>query len=63
MGLRILYYISKLAEYYSADEVSYSWLSIYYHFFSIAIVSSRNRVFLRTYYHFESIHKITAGHR
>ena len=62
IGLRTPYYISKFAENCAADKVSHSWPSIYYHFFGIAIVSSRNRVFFRTYQHFDRIHKITARH-
>ena len=49
IGLKISYYISKFAENCSADKVSYNCPSTYYHFFSIAIVNSRNRVFFRTY--------------
>ena len=45
IGLIISYYISKFAENYAADKVSYSWPSIYYHIFGIAMVSTRNRVF------------------
>ena len=62
IGLRTSYYISKFAENCAADKVSYSWPSIYIHFFGTAMISSRNRVFFRTYQHFERIHKITARH-
>ena len=62
MRLRTSYYISKFAENCAADKVSYSWPSIYYHFFGIAMISSRNMVFFRTCQHFERIHKITARH-
>ena len=38
-------YISKYVESCLADQISFIGPSSYYHFFSIAIVSSKNRVF------------------
>ena len=43
-------------------KVSFSSPSSYYHFFGIAIFSSRNRVFFRTFLYFKSIHKISVRH-
>ena len=42
--------------------MSFSWPSSYDHFFGIAIFSSGNRVFFRTFLYFESIHKIFVRH-
>ena len=40
----------------------FSWPPSYYHFFGIAIFSSGNIVFFRTFLYFESIHKIPVRH-
>ena len=37
-------HISKFTENCSADKMSHSWPSIYYHIFGIDMVSARNRV-------------------
>ena len=54
--------ISKFVENCFADKVLLSWPSSYYHFFGIAIISSRNSVFFRTFLHFLSIHKMSVRH-
>ena len=54
--------LSKFVENCFADKVPLSGPSSYYHFFGIAIVSYRNRVFFRTFLHFFSIHKMSVRH-
>ena len=56
------YNIYKFVENCFTDKVLLSWPSSNYHFFGIAIVSSRNRVFFRTFLHFLSIHKMSVRH-
>ena len=58
----IMSYISKFVENCFVDNVSLTELSSYCHFFGIAIVSSRNRVFFTTFLLFESIYKISVRH-
>ena len=55
-------YISTFVENCFTDKVSLSSPPSYYHFFGFAIVSSRNRVFFRTFLLVLSIHKMSVRH-